>query len=66
MLSEDGNGIWAITVTLHELSVASMIQLLSPFMVITIAYFVYRERLSRVQAIGLLIAVAGAVILSIG
>ena len=66
ILDGAGNGIWAITVTLKSLAIASMIQLLGPFIVIVIAYLVYRERLSKAQAIGLLIAVAGAVILAIG
>ncbi len=66
LLDGTGNGIWAVTVTLKSLSIASIAQLLGPFIVIAIAYFVYKERLSKVQAIGLLIAVAGAVILAIG
>lgn len=66
LLDGTGNGIWAVTVTLKNLSLASMFQLLSPFIVIAIAYLVYRERLSKVQAAGIIIAVIGAVLLAVG
>lgn len=66
ILDGTGNGIWGAIVALHGLAVASLAQILSPFIVITIAYFVYRDRLSKIQMIGLLIALAGAVLLALG
>lgn len=66
ILDGAGNGIYAITVTLHQLSVASLVMLIGPFIVIALAYLFYRERLSKVQLIGLLAAAAGAVVLAIG
>ena len=61
-----GNGLYATVVTLGQLAVAGIIISFSPLLTILLARIFYRERLSKLQLAGMVIAVAGAIALIIG
>ena len=61
-----GNGINSFVVTLGQLAIAGIIFSLSPLFTIMLARIFYKERLDKVQWIGVAVAIIGAIILAVG
>jgi drug/metabolite transporter (DMT)-like permease len=62
LLSGFGNVGFAILESINEVAIGSAISNLQPIFITIIAYFVYKERLTKLQTLGMLIAVSGALI----
>ncbi len=60
-----GNLFNGYLVVLRVLYVAGILWILSPVIVAVLAHFIYKDRLTRVQTMGLLIAIAGAIAVAI-
>ncbi|EET89893.1 MAG: EamA family transporter [Candidatus Micrarchaeales archaeon] len=65
LFSGSGNAVYTLLIYLKELALSAPISNSSPIIIAVIAHFVYKERLSTIQAIGIIAVVLGAVILSI-
>jgi drug/metabolite transporter (DMT)-like permease len=61
-----GNQLFAVASTLGYLSIVSVLSAVYPVFVIGLAYIVLRERLSRVQQLGIATALAGVALIAAG
>ncbi len=59
------NLMWSELVTLRTLHLGAIASIFGPFIVLILAYWIYKERLTRIQAFGLAIAALGAFIVAI-
>ncbi|MGC8648908.1 MAG: EamA family transporter [Candidatus Micrarchaeia archaeon] len=62
LLSGIGNFGFSILESINEIAIGSAISNLQPIFITIIAYFVYKERLTKLQTFGIVIAVSGAFI----
>ncbi len=60
-----GNLLNGYLIVLRFLYVGGIIWVLAPCIVAVLAYFVYKDRLTKVQAMGLIVAIAGAVVVAL-
>ncbi|MDE1761689.1 MAG: DMT family transporter [Candidatus Micrarchaeota archaeon] len=65
ILDGAGNILFGKVVSLNELQVGSIFSAMVPIVITGLGYVVYKERLTRLQAIGMLAAVMGALIIAI-
>ncbi|MDE1847126.1 MAG: DMT family transporter [Candidatus Micrarchaeota archaeon] len=65
ILDGAGNILFGKVVSLNELQVGSIFSAMVPIVITGLGYVVYKERLTRLQAIGMLAAVIGALIIAI-
>ena len=65
LFSGSGNALYAMLIYFRELALSTPISNTTPIIVAVIAHFVYKEKLSLVQALGIIAVVLGAVMLGI-
>ena len=65
LFSGSGNAVYALLIYLKELALSAPISNSTPIIIAVIAHFVYKERLSAIQILGIIAVVLGAVILNI-
>ncbi len=61
-----GNQLFSVAATLGYLSVASVLSSVYPVFLITLAYFMLHERLSRTQQVGIAVALVGVAMIAAG
>lgn len=65
LFSGSGNAIYAMLIYFKELAIGAPISNTTPIIVAIISHFVYKERLTLIQAIGIIAVVIGAVMIEI-
>ncbi len=65
LFSGSGNAVYTLLIYLKELALSAPISNSTPIIIAVIAHFVYKERLSAIQILGIIAVVLGAVILNI-
>lgn len=66
LLDGSGNSVFSYIAHLNGIALASIINLFGFIVTISLAYYFYGERLNKVQLLGVVIALAGAIITTIG
>jgi drug/metabolite transporter (DMT)-like permease len=64
LLDGAANTIYSYLVVLKALALGSIVTLLGPFFVVLLAYFIYKEKLTKIEGIGLILAALGALALA--
>ncbi len=60
-----GSSLYSILISFKEIAISTPIVNTAPVIISVIAHFVYKDRLSHIQALGIIIVVAGGIILSL-
>jgi drug/metabolite transporter (DMT)-like permease len=65
IMDGSGNLAFSIAVKLNLLGLGAVLTALEPVLIIVFAYFIYKDRLSRVQLLGIALATIGAVAIAL-
>ncbi len=65
LFSGSGNAIYSLLIYFKDLALSAPISNTTPIIIAVIAHFVYKEKLSLIQLLGIIAVVSGAVILGI-